>query len=94
MNTFKYVIYWLAVMLNFYFLETTDMTVSKFCLKLKYCHHLLTLKSFQTSMSFFLLLNTKENIFKNVCTQTAANIGKKILWKSMGTSNCLVNNNL
>ncbi len=74
-----YVIYWLAVMLNFCFPETTDMTVSKFILKLKYGHLLLTLKSFHTSMGCFRLLNTKENIFKNVCTQTAASIGKKTM---------------
>ncbi len=31
----------------------------------KTCHHLLTLKLFQTCVSFFLLLNTKEDILKN-----------------------------
>jgi len=30
--------------------------------KLKFCHHLLTLKLFQTCMSFFLLLNTQDDI--------------------------------
>ncbi len=35
----------------------------------KLCHNLLTLKLFQTCMSFFLLLNTKEDILKNVGNQ-------------------------
>ncbi len=38
--------------------------------KWKFCHHLLTLKSFQTCMSFFLLLNTKLCILKNFSNQT------------------------
>jgi len=38
--------------------------------KWKCWHHLLTLKWFQTCMSFFLLLNTKENILKNVGNRT------------------------
>jgi len=33
--------------------------------KWKFCHHLLTLKLLQTCMSFFLLLNTKEDILEN-----------------------------
>jgi len=36
--------------------------------KWKFCHHLLTLKLFQTCMSFFLLLNTKEDILKMIGT--------------------------
>jgi len=40
-------------------------------------------------MSFFLLLNTKENILKNVVNQLTVaidfHISKKILWKSMAT---------
>jgi len=35
--------------------------------KWKVCHHLLTLKLLQTSLSFFLMLNTKEDILKNNC---------------------------
>jgi len=31
----------------------------------KFCHQLLTLKLLQTCMSFFLLLNTKEDALKN-----------------------------
>jgi len=38
--------------------------------KWKCSHSLLTLKLFQTCMSFFLLLNTKEDILKNVGNQT------------------------
>jgi len=38
-------------------------------LKWKFCHHLLTLKLLQTWMSFFLLLNTKGDILKNVWNQ-------------------------
>jgi len=38
----------------------------------KCCHHLLNLKLFQTCMSFFLLLNTNEDILKNVGNQTIA----------------------
>ncbi len=34
------------------------------------CHHLLIVHLFQTCMSFFLLLNTKYNILKNVGNQT------------------------
>ncbi len=33
-------------------------------------HHLLILKFFQAYMSFFLLLNTKEDILENVGNQT------------------------
>jgi len=40
-------------------------------------------------MSFFLLLNTKENILKNVVNQLTVaidfHISKNILWKSMAT---------
>ncbi len=32
---------------------------------MKICHHLLILKLFQTRLSFFLLLSTKEDILKN-----------------------------
>jgi len=35
-----------------------------------FCHHLPTLKLFQTYMNFFLLLNTKEDILKNMGNQT------------------------
>jgi len=38
--------------------------------KWKFCHNLLTLKLFQTCMSFFLLLNTRKYILKNVGKQT------------------------
>ncbi len=34
-----------------------------------FCHHLLTLMFFQTHMSFLLLLNTKEDIGKNLVTK-------------------------
>ncbi len=34
------------------------------------CHNLLTLKLSQTCMSFFLLLNTKEDILKHIGNQT------------------------
>jgi len=37
---------------------------------IKYYQHLLTLMSFQTRMSFFLLLNTKGDILKNTGNQT------------------------
>ncbi len=40
-----------------------------FAQKWQFCHHLLTLKLFQTRMSFFLPLSTKENILKNVGNQ-------------------------
>ncbi len=51
---------------------------------------------FQTPMSFFLMLNTKDDIFKNFeepnsCWPPLTSIvGKEILWKSMGTINCLI----
>jgi len=35
----------------------------------KFCYHLLTLKLFQTCMNFFLLLNSLEDILKNVGNQ-------------------------
>jgi len=38
--------------------------------KLKFCHHSLTLKLLQTCMSFFLQLNTQEDILKNNWNQT------------------------
>jgi len=48
---------------------------------------------FQTCMSFFLLLNTKEDILNY--NQTVDGLQwKKILWKSMGSINCLVTNGL
>ncbi len=37
----------------------------QFTQKWKFCHHLLTLKYFQTCMNVFVLLNTKEDILKN-----------------------------
>jgi len=48
-----------------------------FTQKWKFCHHLLTLKFFQTCMSFFLLLNSKEDILKNVGNQTVDGRKKK-----------------
>jgi len=36
---------------------------------MKICHNFLTLKLFQTYINF-LLLNTKEDILKNMCNQT------------------------
>ncbi len=50
-----------------------DMTFElkkEFTQKWKFCHHLL--KLFQTSMSFFLLLNTKGDISRNVGNQTVS----------------------
>ncbi len=47
----------------------------------------------QTYINFFHVLNTKEDILKNVGNQTVAGPLdcriKKILWKSLWTSNCL-----
>ncbi len=44
-------------------------------------------------MSFFLLLNAKEHILKNVGNQTVKLCYVfPILWKSMATVNCLVTN--
>jgi len=37
----------------------------QFTQKGTFCHHLLTLKLFQTYMNFFLLLNTQEDILNN-----------------------------
>ncbi len=50
-------------------------TSSKNSKKLKFCHNLLSFMLFQISMivnDFFLLLNTKEDILKNVGNQTVA----------------------
>ncbi len=47
----------------------------------------------QTCINLFLVVNTKEDISKNVGNQTVAgplDRYKKILWNSLGTSNCLV----
>ncbi len=48
----------------------------------------------QTCINLFLVVNTKEDISKNVGNQTVAGhliVGyKTILWNSLGTSNCLV----
>jgi len=55
----------------------------------KFCYYLLILKLLQTCMSFFLLLNTKEDVLKNDLNQTVVwhhwlpSRKKKILWKSM-----------
>ncbi len=38
----------------------------------RFCYNLFTIKLFQTCMSFFLLLNTKYYILKNVGKQTVA----------------------
>ncbi len=67
---------------------------------MKICHHLLTLMSFQTCVSLFLMLNIKEDILKNAGNQTVDGVfptsivEKEILWKSMGTKNCLVLQNI
>ncbi len=47
----------------------------------------------QTCINLFLVVNTKEDISKNVGNQTVTgplDRYKKILWNSLGTSNCLV----
>ncbi len=47
----------------------------------------------KTCINLFLVVNTKDDISKNVGNQTVAgplDRYKKILWKSLGTSNCLV----
>ncbi len=47
----------------------------------------------QTCINLFLVVNTKEDISKNVGNQTVAgplDRYKKILWHSLGTNNCLV----
>ncbi len=51
----------------------------------------------QTCIIFFLVLNTEEDILKNVGNQTVAGPltlieGKQLLWKSLWTSHCLVTN--
>ncbi len=35
-----------------------------------FCHDLLTLKLIQTYINLFQMVNTKEDILKNVCNQT------------------------
>ncbi len=61
------------------------------CSKWKFCHFLMLI---QTCMNNF--LNIKEDILKNVNQQLMVAIDfhnmKKILWKSMATSNCLIIN--
>ncbi len=42
--------------------------------KIKFCHYLHTLLSFQTSINVFVLLNTKEDILKNVGTKQLISI--------------------
>jgi len=37
---------------------------------MKFCHHILTLKLFKTCTNFFLLLNTKGDIWKNGSNRT------------------------
>ncbi len=47
----------------------------------------------QTCINLFIVVNTKEDISKNVGNQTVAgplDRYTKILWNSLGTSNCLV----
>ncbi len=69
----------------------------QFTHKTKFCH-VLTLKLVQISQSFFVLLNTKEDIVKNVGnTQLLVTIDSHTiffprLWKSMATVNCFVTN--
>ncbi len=40
--------------------------------KWKFCHHLLTIMLLKTWMSFYFVLNTKEDIWKNIGNQTVA----------------------
>ncbi len=49
--------------------------------------HLITLKSFQTCVSFFLMLNTKEDILKNIEEPL---LGTEILRRSMWTNTFLI----
>ncbi len=51
-------------------LEVIGFLKWQFAQKWKFCHHLVTLKLFQTCISFFLLLSTKDDILKNICNQT------------------------
>jgi len=57
---------------------------------------ILTLKLFQTCVNFFLLLNTKDDILKNVSNQTVDGPSMVFLffffrpWKSSGPIDCLV----
>ncbi len=61
-----------------------------------HCHHLLTLMRFQTYISFFVILNTKEDILKTAGNSKSwwspltSIVFLSLLWKSMGTNNCLV----
>ncbi len=54
--------------------------------------------SFQTNMNFFSVLQTKDDILKNVGNQIVAGshwlfiVWNKILWNSMAAVNCLVTN--
>jgi len=52
----------------------------------KYCHHVLSLKLFQTCINLFVLLNTKENILKNVCYHSCRAPLTSILWKRKKSS--------
>jgi len=47
---------------------------------------------FQTCMSFFLLLNTKEDILKNLTEAIGLRGIFFLLWKSMAPVNCLITN--
>ncbi len=67
-----------------------EMLFLKFFFKLKVivhpknenCHPLLTLKLFHTWVSLFLLLNTKEDILKNVGNQAAGSHWQFALWNA------------
>ncbi len=74
--------------------QKNEIVCSKMHPKMNFCHYLLTHMSFQTCMDFFLLLNTKEDILKNVGNQTVDGSHSmfSILWMSMAAVNCLVTN--
>ncbi len=60
---------------------------AQFTQTFQFCHRLLTLMLFQTCMNVFLLLNTKEDILKNVgdlmSSMSPQSMGN-MLWKSNG----------
>ncbi len=52
--------------------HAVDSLKGSFTQKLYFCHYLLTHMLSQTFINFFLVLNTKEDILKNLGNQTVA----------------------
>ncbi len=61
--------FWLLTKMSLNLANHLFMSYRYFTQKWKICHNLFTLKLFYTCMSFFRLLNTKQDVLKNIATK-------------------------